>query len=167
VMAVMYGTLIDNWTLIYCNGINALFGSYYIYSYHKYTRDKQKVRILFLIAIVFLLSVYYHVTVRSPGEEGIFQLGIIGNISTILMFASPLSTMTTVIKTGNASSIPAAFSLVSFLCSLAWVLMGIKLKDIFIALPNVVGMILSSFQLFLVQKYGQGKKIEDSSFIEV
>jgi solute carrier family 50 protein (sugar transporter) len=74
-----------------------------------------------------------------------------------------------VVKTRDASSIPVAFSVTSFLCSLAWLLMGLRLNDIFILGPNVIGMGLSSIQLAMVAFYGTGKeqKLDSSPQIQV
>lgn len=61
----------------------------------------------------------------------------------------------TVIRTRNASSIPVAMSLASLASSIVWLLFGITLGDVFIILPNVCGIVLSTLQLSLVARYGQ------------
>jgi len=155
-LAFLYGLYIYNQTIMFVNFLGVMFSTYYIWVYYNYTRDKQTVRTLLLTASVFIVVILYHIYFRA-GENGRLQLGLISNFATICMFASPLSTVPTIIRTKNASTIPVWLSVASFACSLAWFLYGITLWDFFVMIPNLLGLLLSSLQLFLVNLYGQRK----------
>jgi len=156
VLAFLYGLYIYNQTIMFVNFIGVTLSTYYIWHFYNYTRDKQTVRTLLLSASVFIVVILYHIYFRA-GENGRLQLGLISNFATICMFAAPLSTVPTIIRTKNASSIPVYLSIASFACSLAWFLYGVKLWDFFVMVPNFLGLLLSSLQLALVKMYGQRK----------
>eukprot|EP01114_Cavostelium_apophysatum_P009388 TRINITY_DN22512_c0_g1_i1.p1 TRINITY_DN22512_c0_g1~~TRINITY_DN22512_c0_g1_i1.p1 ORF type:complete len:217 (-),score=18.61 TRINITY_DN22512_c0_g1_i1:76-726(-) len=155
ILSTLYGVYVQVTTLIFTNAVSACIGAYCVFIYYLYSiEERNKIKIMLLITASGVLAVTYHVF-SSVEQDGRFKLGLISNAATIFMFASPLSTMSTVIQTKDASSIPVAMSAASLACSLSWFAYGYTLNDIFVMAPNGVGIILASIQLLLVKAYGQ------------
>mmetsp|Transcript_3869 Transcript_3869/g.5406 ORF Transcript_3869/g.5406 Transcript_3869/m.5406 type:complete len:214 (-) Transcript_3869:5-646(-) len=159
VLACAYGVLIANTTIILVNGINGLLSFYYCQVFYNVAHDKASARFILLCGLSGFLVIMYRVfwVLDSEGDSPKQELGNFLMAATIFMFASPLSTVVTVIRTRNAASIPVMLSLASFACSLAWFLFGWTLMDRVIMIPNFLGMVLSASQLALVWFFGQKK----------
>jgi hypothetical protein len=54
-----------------------------------------------------------------------------------------------------STRIHAPLATISSLCSACWTAYGIAIKDIYVCMPNIVGLILGLVQLSLVFVYGQ------------
>jgi solute carrier family 50 protein (sugar transporter) len=77
-------------------------------------------------------------------------VGPAGVALTVAMFASPLSAMTNVIKTKNATSIPLPFTLASLVNCFCWTVVGIfQYKDPNVIIPNTLGLLCSMVQASL------------------
>ncbi|KAJ1469262.1 sugar efflux transporter for intercellular exchange-domain-containing protein [Baffinella frigidus] len=74
-------------------------------------------------------------------------VGVAANAIVLLLFASPLSTIATVLRDRSAASINMPFALVQILnCSL-WELYGLHLGDVYIWGPNAIGLLLGMLQV--------------------
>ena len=72
----------------------------------------------------------------------------------IALFASPLSTLKTVVKTKSADSIPLPFSVASLLCCFFWSVTGsLELHDLNVIIPNALGFICGLAQVGLKLLY--------------
>eukprot|EP00927_Polykrikos_kofoidii_P082564 TRINITY_DN8233_c0_g1_i1.p1 TRINITY_DN8233_c0_g1~~TRINITY_DN8233_c0_g1_i1.p1 ORF type:complete len:271 (-),score=12.75 TRINITY_DN8233_c0_g1_i1:97-831(-) len=71
----------------------------------------------------------------------------------IAMYASPLATMGTVIRTKSVEFLPWNMSVVGLVVCFLWSTQGILLENITIWLPNVAGLALSVGQLVLYAVY--------------
>jgi solute carrier family 50 (sugar transporter) len=97
-------------------------------------------------------------------EIAIPIIGLMGVIFCVVMFASPLSVMKSVIQTRSARSIPLPFTIASVVNCLLWSVLGIfQMKDLNIALPNVLGLACSVLQVALKLMYGNG---DDSTSVK-
>jgi solute carrier family 50 protein (sugar transporter) len=84
-------------------------------------------------------------------------IGKLGVIICIVLFASPLSTLKTVIATKSAKSIPLPFTLGCMLNCFLWTVTGIfEMKDFNIIFPNVLGLLSAIAQFALKVMYGNG-----------
>lgn len=158
--AGLYGLYILNNTVILVSTISGSTSLYFVYLYYSYSqeeKEKQSIRVQVLCAFVGLFALAYH-TFYTAGESARAQAGLVSNAITIYMYFAPLSTMATVIRTKDATSIPTTLSVASLCCSLSWFLYGFTLDDIFVMIPNVFGVFFSSIQLLLVMKYGNSQK---------
>jgi solute carrier family 50 protein (sugar transporter) len=70
-------------------------------------------------------------------------LGYVGIVVDVWMFASPLGTLKRVIRTKSAASIPINLSLMLFASTSLWVVSGLVASDYFVAVINIVGVVLS------------------------
>lgn len=87
-------------------------------------------------------------------------IGKLGVLFCVILFASPLSTLKTVIETKNASSIPLPFTLTCIVNCFLWTVYGFDLKDFNIYFPNLLGLLSSLAQFGLIMLYGNGKQPE-------
>ncbi|KAL3905210.1 MAG: hypothetical protein SGILL_009767 [Bacillariaceae sp.] len=88
---------------------------------------------------------------------------LIGNAAVafcLLMFASPLSALKTVMKTKSARSIPLPFTLATVLNCFLWGVAGLlDFGDFNVYFPNLVGLGLGLTQVALKLVYGDGSPI--------
>jgi solute carrier family 50 protein (sugar transporter) len=100
------------------------------------------------------------ITVRRKGMWMPYAAGMIGNMGVLfclLMFASPLSALKTVIQTKSAKSIPLPYSLATCLNCFLWSVAGLgEFGDFNIYFPNLLGLTCGLFQVALKIIYGNG-----------
>lgn len=72
----------------------------------------------------------------------------------MILFASPLSVIQTVVETKSAESIPLPFTIASLLACFCWSVTGfVELHDMNVVLPNFMGLLFASLQLALKCHY--------------
>lgn len=82
-------------------------------------------------------------------------LGSIGCILAIILMGSPLATLKTVLTEKSTASLPFLTSFTGWCNALAWSSYGLLVAhDAMIYGPNLVGLTLASFQLFLFVLFG-------------
>ena len=84
---------------------------------------------------------------------GVKIIGFLGNIVVFLLFASPLLTSWKVISTENSSSINRPFAYCQVLNCATWFTYGLAISDIYIAVPNFVGLLFGLAQVVLILSY--------------
>ena len=77
------------------------------------------------------------------------MIGIITNINTCMFYGAPLSTIYTVIKQRDSSSIHRPTMILNTSNAVFWVAFGIGVMDWIILIPNGLGAILGFIQMFL------------------
>ena len=98
----------------------------------------------------------------------IARIDVVGTIScgmTLLLCISPLATLGVVVRSRNSASIPIPMSLIMLLSNIAWGIYGILLKDNFIILPSLLGVIITLFQL-IVTAWCNGLLFYDLTFLQ-
>ena len=85
--------------------------------------------------------------------ERCFYLGAYGSLICVILFASPLSTMGEVIRTGNAASIYAPLTATQCTNCLMWTCYGLAIGDVWVYGPNGTGLALGLVQLVLKVAY--------------
>jgi Uncharacterized conserved protein len=86
---------------------------------------------------------------------------LIGKVAVVLcvvLFASPLSALKSVIQTKCAKSIPLPFTLTCILNCFLWTVYGIDMGDFNIYFPNLLGLLSSLAQFGLILFYGNGNE---------
>lgn len=79
--------------------------------------------------------------------------GIGGDTINIMMYASPLAVVRDVVKTKSVQFMPFQLSLATLIVSMLWAFFAIWIGDIFIGIPNNIGLLLGSLQLCIYFKY--------------
>jgi len=73
-------------------------------------------------------------------------VGIIVNINLVVFFGAPLSTIFTVLRTRNSSSIHLWTMILNILNTTFWLLYGLSIMDLYICIPNGIGLLLGLAQ---------------------
>ncbi|XP_045810138.1 uncharacterized protein LOC123904530 [Trifolium pratense] len=109
------------------------------------------------LAIQFFVAKKNHVTV----------LGWICTSVSIAVFAAPLSAVIHVVRTGRVESMPIALIGCLIVSAGAWLIYGFLLKNIYIYLPNVIGLALGAIQLSVYGHYSRtGRRQPDIEVVE-
>ena len=96
-----------------------------------------------------------------------YAASLVGNVAVVfclLMFASPLSALKTVLRTRSARSIPLPFTLATVLNCFLWSVAGLgEFRDFNIYFPNLLGLAFGLIQVALkiVFENGPTAKSED------
>jgi solute carrier family 50 protein (sugar transporter) len=77
-------------------------------------------------------------------------IGFISSAVCVTLYASPLTTVFTVLREWDASSLYLPMCLIATTCTLLWTVYGLAIGDGFVWGPNLAGLCLSMIQLTLV-----------------
>ncbi|POM78141.1 MtN3-like protein [Phytophthora palmivora] len=131
----------------------------YIAIYIKYCPSREYVvKTIVIGTIPFVLVTVYAVLVAvkaidQPRSQFGDVLGYLANVTTFALFVSPFEKIKLVIKTKSSAAIPVLLCGIIFANSGLWLINGIIDDDLFIVVPNVVGVILTTIQLTLYYIY--------------
>ncbi|KAL9666865.1 hypothetical protein QQ045_001209 [Rhodiola kirilowii] len=109
-----------------------------------------------LITLVFIKTNALRVTV----------VGWTCAIINLAVFAAPMSIMKQVITTKSVEFMPFSLSFFLTLCATAWFFYGLFVKDMYIAIPNVMGFIfgIAQMTLYMIYKNAKPDDIKMKSF---
>merc|ERR1719443_2468945 len=140
-------------------------GTYYVYTYwcnmNEGYRKKQFEQCCYAAAAIYA----FEATV-VPSTSHARALLIVGTMSacmSVLVSCAPLAELPTILKTKDASAIPNDISMASFAASILWLACAVLLHDLWILVPNIAGLILGGFQLFLLALFPN----KDPQFVPV
>uniref|UniRef100_A0A2N9GPN2 Bidirectional sugar transporter SWEET n=1 Tax=Fagus sylvatica TaxID=28930 RepID=A0A2N9GPN2_FAGSY len=104
---------------------------------------------LILLVTQFLVKDIYRVQV----------LGWICVALSVSVFAAPLSIVAQVIRTRSVEFMPFSLSFFLTLSAIMWFAYGLFIKDICVALPNILGFVLGLLQMLLYAIFRNAKKV--------
>lgn len=141
------------------NGFGSLLSIFYFIKFLKYAPKEsptlpgsKRTHIQVALAAAALLTA---IAAALPNEKAAAWIGNIGVVVCILLFASPLVALKTVVQTKSAESIPLSFTLASIACCFFWSVVGLeKMHDWVIYVPNLLGLSFGLGQLALKLIYG-------------
>mmetsp|Transcript_19158 Transcript_19158/g.34626 ORF Transcript_19158/g.34626 Transcript_19158/m.34626 type:complete len:233 (+) Transcript_19158:138-836(+) len=155
---VMYGVMKDLPSVWASNAVGVLLGAYYFTTFVQHCGPmtsnlpgtvEQHLKGTSAIILFNLCLAASGVGSASDviGKEGV--------VFCIILFASPLAALKTVIVTKSAASIPLPFTLACLVNCIAWSVMGLwKMRDFNIYFPNLLGLCCAVAQLALKGMYG-------------
>nr|GLL40507.1 bidirectional sugar transporter N3-like [Ipomoea trifida] len=149
--------------LITINSIGCVIETLYIsifLGYASKTARRQTMKMLLL-----LVGGLYSVIVLGTmfPFKGALRVAIVGWICvafSVCVFAAPLSIVFKVVKTKSVEFMPFNLSFFLTLTAVMWLGYGLLLKDMCIALPNVLGFLLGIVQMVLYGIYRNKKPVE-------
>nr|XP_038023650.1 sugar transporter SWEET1 [Anas platyrhynchos] len=100
-----------------------------------------------LQSLYILVYFYYSTTKRQ----------VLLSSLTIMMYASPLIDLAKVIRSRSTRCLSFPLTVTAFLASSSWTLYGQLVKDNYITVPNVPGIVTSVVQLWLFWRYAPGR----------
>lgn len=143
----IYGDMIFSDQVKICNGIGAisslcLICIYLAYEIRKYTLDAI---LNALIIITGSYAVYRGLTIVVDDDA---VVGKICNVTSIIVFLSPIQLIYRVVREkNNYFLIPIYTAWVSLLSTSCWITYGIMISDVYIMIPNIIGVILAVLQI--------------------
>jgi len=157
----------------FTNLVGLVFGLFYFLKFIKHTQPKStslpgtvRQHMQGCMAIIagsagWVLACY--LTVRRKGMWMPYAAGFIGNAAVVfclLMFASPLAALQTVLRTRSAKSIPLPFTLATILNCFLWSVAGLgEFKDFNIYFPNLLGLAFGLIQVGLKILFDYGSSV--------
>jgi solute carrier family 50 protein (sugar transporter) len=155
----MYGILQNESKIWSSNGIGLVFGSYYFVEFLKHcpksspTLPGSKEHHIQAVAAVITTTVVATYTLTKPAV----WIGRVAVAFCIILFASPLAALQTVIQQRSARSIPLPFTIASVLNCFTWSVVGWRqMNDVNVYLPNLLGLSFGLVQVALKLYYGSG-----------
>ncbi|GLT79460.1 hypothetical protein SLA2020_509480 [Shorea laevis] len=151
----------DAFLLITINSFGCLIETIYIAFYITYAPKKARMSTLKLLlslnfmgfSTILLLSHFL-----AKGSTRIHILGWICMTFAFIVFVAPLSIMRLVIRTKSVEFMPFNLSLFLTISAIAWLFYGIFLKDLYVAIPNILGFIFGFLQMVLYGIYRNKSK---------
>ena len=158
-----YGVLLKESKVWFTNLVGLIFGLYYFLRFTKYASPlsttlpgsiRQHMQgCIALIALTSIWIIACKLTVERKDMWQPYAAGVIGNMAVLfcmLMFASPLSALRTVLRTRSAKSIPLPFTMATILNCFLWSVAGLgEFKDFNIYFPNLLGLAFGLIQVGL------------------
>ncbi|XP_055537996.1 sugar transporter SWEET1 [Wyeomyia smithii] len=148
-----YGILTREHTVILVNTIGSVLFFSYVVIYFTFSVNKHVVVRQFSAVCCFILICTVYSNYEVDLEKVIKVIGFVCCCVGVLFFASPLTKLAHVIRSKNTESLPFPIIVASFFVSLQWFIYGLLIEDGFIQIPNLLGCILSTTQLFLYLIY--------------
>ncbi|RDY01562.1 Bidirectional sugar transporter SWEET13, partial [Mucuna pruriens] len=147
--------------LITINVFGCFIETVYLVIYITYCPKKAriftfKMIFLFNVGVIFLVILLTHVLAKERTAR-IELLGWICVVLSTSVFAAPLSIIKVVIRTKSVEFMPITLSLLLTLSAIMWMAYGILLRDIYVTLPNFVGVTFGTMQIVLYLIYRKNK----------
>ncbi|XVF11468.1 hypothetical protein REPUB_Repub08aG0030400 [Reevesia pubescens] len=170
VLWIYYSTLKSNaYLLMTINSIGCVVEIIYIIVFIIYAPKKTRILTLKLLLLsnfgglllIFLLTHFF--------SKGTTRIHIVGWFCVVLssgVFAAPLSIMRLVIRTKSVEFMPFTLSFFLTLSGIMWLVYGLLLKDFYISLPNIVGVVLGIIQMVLYVVYKKYKNNAENEEIK-
>ncbi|KAK7295870.1 hypothetical protein RJT34_18784 [Clitoria ternatea] len=154
----------DAFLLVTINSFGCVVEMIYIVLYITYaTKDARKLSVkLFLAMNVGSFALILLVT--QFGVHGPLRVQVLGWICvsiSVSVFAAPLTIVAQVVRTKSVEFMPFNLSFTLTLSAVMWFGYGLFLKDICIALPNVLGFVLGLLQMLLYIIYRKGNNTKE------
>lgn len=132
-----------------------LCGLYYTYTYHKNTEQKPMKE---YAAAGATLAACAGMALTLPPDVAGHYIGLTGCTVAVLLMASPLAALGTIIKSKSTESLPFLMSFAVFLNSSSWSAYGyLVAHNPLIWMPNVLGLAAATVQLSLFAIYPSKK----------
>ncbi|CAN4084992.1 unnamed protein product [Withania somnifera] len=146
--------------IVSINGFGCVIEFAYISLFLFYAPRKSKILTAWLMLLVVgaLGMVMLFSYLFAKGSERVMIVGWICAVVNVVVFAAPLSIMRKVIRTKSVEFMPFNLSLFLTLCATMWFFYGFFKKDMYIALPNVLGFLFGVIQMLLYFVYKDPKK---------
>ncbi|KAF5725693.1 bidirectional sugar transporter NEC1-like [Tripterygium wilfordii] len=161
-LLLYYGFLKTNaYIIIIINAIGCVIEISYLALYLLYAPKKEKrnaVKMVLLFNVVGFGIMIMLTFVLVKGPQRVTAVGWICAAFNLAVFAAPLSIMRQVIRTKSVEFMPFTLSFFLTLCATSWFFYGFFVKDMYIAVPNVLGFLFGIAQMILYMIYKDGNK---------
>ncbi|KAK7316841.1 hypothetical protein RJT34_00596 [Clitoria ternatea] len=155
--------------LITINAFGCVIETIYLAIFITYCPKKVRMSTLRMIVLINFGGFCAIVLLTNLLAKGAARVKLLGWICVVFatsVFAAPLSIIRVVIRTKSVEFLPFPLSLLLLISAIMWLLYGISLKDIYVTLPNVVGLTFGTVQIVLYAMYRNKKPAQDQKLPE-
>ncbi|CAM8925619.1 unnamed protein product [Rhodiola kirilowii] len=142
--------------LFVTNSVRIVIAIVYILIFIKYATKAARMSIvnhlLLNLGVLLLLALSAQFIVKKEATRVMF-LGWVCVAYSIAVFAAPFGVIRQVIRTKSVEFMPLGLSLFLTINAVMWSVYGLLHKDLYIAIPNVLGVLLGIAQLVLYMAY--------------
>lgn len=165
ILWIYYAFLKSNTTLlITINSFGCFIETIYVSFYIFYATKKARVQTLKMLMLTVVLGFGAVVLVSHFLFQGAVRAQVVGWVCLVFslcVFVAPLCIVRQVIKTKSVENMPILLSVFLTFSAVVWFFYGLLLKDVNIAVPNVLGFFFSILQMVLYLIYKEKKKTID------
>ncbi|KAF8030823.1 hypothetical protein BT93_D0116 [Corymbia citriodora subsp. variegata] len=149
----------DNLLISIISGVGVVIELIYVSIFITYAPKKERVKIMGLSALALILFITFTFVslFALHGKTRKLFCSITLDISSTIMYASPLSVVMLVIKMKSVEFMPFLLSLLTFFCGVFWLTYGLLSRDPFLIVPNGLGTGLGIAQLILYAIYHKNR----------
>ncbi|EXB54898.1 Bidirectional sugar transporter SWEET12 [Morus notabilis] len=162
-MWLYYATLkSDLILLITINSVGCVIETIYIALYIAYATKQARIFTLRLILLLNFGGFCLILLLSHFLAKGSLRATVLGWVCTsfaVSVFAAPLSIIRVVIRTKSVEFMPLPLSFFLTLSATMWLMYGLMLKDLCVAIPNVMGLIFGVLQMVLYVIYRKNKTV--------
>ncbi|CAH1790128.1 unnamed protein product [Owenia fusiformis] len=159
-----YGLLKEDFTIISVNLIGIVAQAIYIFIYYIYTHNRSALHRQLLIGAGLVFPILFYIKFHVEDKDtALLHLGIFCCTLNVISYGSPLVAVAEVLKTRSTETMSFPLVASNFVVSIEWLFYGYLISDPFIKTPNVLGVILGTFQLGLFFKFPRKKSSPTSS----
>ncbi|KAJ6705152.1 RAG1-ACTIVATING PROTEIN 1 [Salix purpurea] len=156
----------DTILLVTINSFGCVIETAYIAIYIVYATKESRVSTTKLlisvnVGLLSLILLLTHFLVDGPLRVQV--LGWLCVVVSVCVFAAPLNILKQVVRTKSVEFMPFTLSFFLTLSAVMWFAYGLFLKDLCVALPNVLGFILGLLQMLLYGIYRNAQKVNEKS----
>ncbi|KAI5076638.1 hypothetical protein GOP47_0008703 [Adiantum capillus-veneris] len=151
------------------SALNCAFQIFYLGIYLCYgtSPQRKKTLIILVLIILFYTGMILSTLLAARNLQRIVVVGTLCIIASIFSTAAPLTIMHKVVTTRSVEFMPLGLSLGLFLNGACWLAYSIATHDMFLLIPNAIGVVLSTIQLVLYTLYRiYGKYVVKRSGLE-
>ncbi|KAK0070504.1 sugar transporter SWEET1 [Biomphalaria pfeifferi] len=150
-----YGLMTELTNVILTSALGTLLQLIYIYVYYLYCTKKFQFYVFLIIGMMLIVIPLAYVDFyESEFGRAKRNLGVYCGGLTILCYASPLATLSEVLKQKSTHSVSFPLCFVNFVSASLWTLYGAIIKDRVLVISNVFGIFLGFIQFYLFYKFG-------------
>ncbi|KAH7366493.1 hypothetical protein KP509_18G081100 [Ceratopteris richardii] len=133
------------------SAISSGFQIFYLSIYLWFANSQQRKKAVTVLSVILIsfASVVLSTIFLEHGKQPIVTVGIVCIITSVFSTGAPLTIIHKVVKTGSVEYMPLALSLGLFLNGTCWFAYSLALKDMFLLIPNAIGVTLSIVQLLI------------------
>jgi solute carrier family 50 (sugar transporter) len=135
------------------NAVGMLLNAYYCSVFWAYEKRRCRLLCSFAAMGVALTVIVWETLIAKDEAAAVENLGFIGMVFCIGMFAAPLSTIRAVFRSKSVKSLPFSIIIANFLTTLLWTLYGLVKDNVYVYGPNGTGMALAVFQICIYRKF--------------
>lgn len=153
----------DAFLLITINAFGCFIETIYIALYITYAPKQAKMftwKVLSLLNFGGFCAILLLSHFLTKGSLRVEVLGWICVAFSLCVFVAPLSVMRLVIRTKSVEFMPIHLSIFLTITAVTWLLYGIFLKDIYVAIPNILGFVFGMLQMVIYAIYKNKSKVK-------